>query len=321
MHAQSKTPYRMNNLQVKTTQKHRFDVGGNLQLRNHLAALLHPRHGIVHKLVDDGLGRLLLIHDGGALAHEEGAELLEGVVVLVLLAALRVHDLVEVGLVGDGALGGELLHLGGAVDLPVVDVVVVPHAHGAAGEDDGADVVVVAGGANGLLVRLGRSRLVGEDEARADPHGRGAHHERRRQELAVEDAARGDDQDGAAGEGRLGLVADLDDRGDEDGRGDVTGVAAALAALRADDVDADVDALLDVLDVADHVHVEDARGVELVHDGLGGHADGGDEDLGLLLNDDVDELVELALGVVIAVAHVSNSALKQKSMTAMRFHM
>lgn len=158
----------------------------------------------------------------------------------------------------------------------------------------------MAGGADGLLVRLGGAGLVGQDEAGADPDGAGAHHEGSGQQLAVVNTTSGDDLDGAAGQGRLVLVADLDDGGDQDGGGDITGVATALTALGADDVDADVDALLDVLDVADHVHVQDAMLVQLVDDGLGGDTDGGDEQLGAGLDDDVGKLVELALGVVIA---------------------
>jgi hypothetical protein len=53
--------------------------------------------------------------------------------------------------------------------------------------------------------------------------------------------------------------------------------------------------------VADHVHAEDAGTVELLDNGLGGNTDGGDEELGAALDDDVDELVELTLGVVVAV--------------------
>jgi hypothetical protein len=79
-------------------------------------------------------------------------------------------------------------------------------------------------------------------------------------------------------------------------------VATALAALRADDVDAEVEALLDVLGVADHVHVQDASLVQLLDDGLGGHPDGANEQLGAGVDDDVDELVQLALGVVVAVS-------------------
>lgn len=281
-----------------------------LQLRDHLVSLLHPRHCVVDELVYYSLGRLLLVDNGGTLAHEEWPELVKRVVAIIIaLSGIvvaaggtigLVHDLVEVGLVGDCALGGELLHLGLAVDLPVVDVGVVAHAQRSAGEDERPDVVIVARGADGLLVGLGGSGLIGQDETGADPNGAGAHHERSSEKLAVVDAAGGDDLDGPAGKRRLGLVADLDTGGDEDRRGDIASMATALTTLGADDVDAEVDALLHMLDVADHVHVDDAGAVELVDDGLGGHADGGDEELGARVNDDVDHLVELALGVVVA---------------------
>jgi hypothetical protein len=84
-------------------------------------------------------------------------------------------------------------------------------------------------------------------------------------------------------------------------------VAAALAALGADHVDAEVEALLDVLGVADHVHVEDAGRVQFLDDGFGRNADGADEELGAAVDDDVDELVELALGVVVAGECVSGA--------------
>ncbi len=77
-------------------------------------------------------------------------------------------------------------------------------------------------------------------------------------------------------------------------------MAAALAALGADHVDADVEAFLHVLGVPDHVHVEDAGFVEAVDDVEGGHADGGDEEFGAGIDDDGDEVVEFAFGVVVA---------------------
>ena len=48
-----------------------------------------------------------------------------------------------------------------------------------------------------------------------------------------------------------------------------------------------------------NVHNGDARRVELVNGPLGRDADCADEELGLLLDDDVDELGQLALGVII----------------------
>ena len=40
--------------------------------------------------------------------------------------------------------------------------------------------------------------------------------------------------------------------------------------------------------------------VQLLNNSLGGHTDGGDEELGTRLDDDVDELVQFALGVIVA---------------------
>jgi hypothetical protein len=289
-----------------------------LSADDELAALLQLGNSIVDKLIDNRLGGLLDVDNSGGLAHQEGAELLKRVIILVVVGLLggldngrllaAVEDLVEVGLVGDGTLCGELLHLLLAVGLPVVDVGVVAHAHGSTGEDDCADVVVVAGGADGILVGLGGASLVGQDEAGADPDGRGAHDEGSGEGLAVADTTGGNDLDGALCQGRLGVANGLDDSGDQHGGGGVTGVATTLTALGADDVGADVEALLDVLDVADHVHVEDAGLVQLVDDGLGGHTDGADEQLGAGLDDDVDEAIELALSVIIAIGKVLSAS-------------
>lgn len=273
-----------------------------LQLGNHLVALLHPGDSVVDKLVNDGLGRLLLVDNGGALAHEEGAVLVEDILVIVVVVVVTcLHNLVEIGLVGDGTLGGELLHLGLAVDLPVVDVLIVADTHGAAGEDDSLDIVVVAGSLDGLLVSFGGTGLVSEDEAGADPDGTSTHHEGGSEQLAIVDAASGDDLNGLASQRGLVLLADLNDGGDKDSRGNVSGVATALTALGANDVDAKLNALLDMLDVADHVHVDDAMFVKLVDNGLWGDADGRDEDSGLLLDNNVDEFIELALCVVVTI--------------------
>lgn len=53
-----------------------------------------------------------------------------------------------------------------------------------------------------------------------------------------------------------------------------------------------------MLRVADEVHIEYAIRVQLVDDVPGRNANGGDEQLGATGDDDVDELVEFALGVV-----------------------
>lgn len=58
-----------------------------------------------------------------------------------------------------------------------------------------------------------------------------------------------------------------------------------------------------MLGVTDHVHVKDTGLVELLDDLLGRDTDGGDEELGAGLDDDVGELAELALGVVVTVKY------------------
>lgn len=96
-------------------------------------------------------------------------------------------------------------------------------------------------------------------------------------------------------------------------------MATTLTTLGADDVDAEIEALLDVLWVTDHVHldklawhmekfvswrtyVKDAVLVELLNNGAGRNTDSADEELGARVDDDVDELVKLALCVVIAAS-------------------
>lgn len=286
----------------------------NLQLGNHLVALLEPCNGVVYELVHDCLGGLLLVTYSRGLTHEEGAELVEGVVNIdfggiVVAAALaaaftvtRVHELLEVGLVGDDTLGCELLDLLLALRLPVLNVRVLAYTKGATGKDKSLDVVVVASGAHSFLVRLGGTGLISEDETGSNPDGTGTHHEGSSQKLTVVDTTGGDDLNGALEERALGVLAEVDDGGDENGGRDVTSVTATLTTLGADNVDAEVEALLDVLGVSDHVHVDDAGSVESVDDVLGRDTDSRDEELGARFDDDVDELVELALGVIVAKA-------------------
>jgi hypothetical protein len=274
----------------------------SLQLSNHLVAPLQPGNSVVYELIHNSLGRLLLVDNSSALAHQVRSVLVQQILIVVaIIITSSLGELVEIGLVGNNTLGDELLNLGLTVGLPIIDVVVVTNTHGAAGPDDGADVVVMARCADSLLVSLGGTSLISEDESGSDPDGASAHHERSGEELAVVNTTSSDDLDGAASERRLVLLADVHDSGDEDSCGDIASVATTLTTLSANDIDAEVKALLDVLDVTDHVHVNNAIGVELVDDSLGGNTDGRDEELSALLDDNVDELVELTLSVIVAV--------------------
>ena len=300
---------------IKETLKPFFFREGYLQLGDELVALLDPSNGIVDELINDGLGGLLLVNNGSSLAHEERTESLKRVIVLIVTENLNANllgsflgglliasaeVLVEISLVGDGTLGGERLHLFLTAGLPVVNVRVVADAHGATGENDCADVVVVAGSADSLLVGARSTSLVGENETSSDPDGIGTHHERSSEELTVVNTTSGNDVNGTTSERGLVALDGLNDGGDEDSGGNVTSVTTTLTTLGADDIDTDVNALLDVLDVANHVHVGNTSLVELVDDGLGGDTDGRDKQLGAGLDNNVDELIELALGVIVA---------------------
>lgn len=55
-----------------------------------------------------------------------------------------------------------------------------------------------------------------------------------------------------------------------------------------------------VFRVADHVGADDFGRVEFLDDVRGWDADGGDEERGFFFDDDVDQGVQLAVGVVVA---------------------
>lgn len=87
-------------------------------------ALGEKNSGIVNKLVDDGLGGLLLVDDGRNLAHQEGTGVVKGLVIDIVGKVLKVV------LDRNDALGGELLDLVLAVLLPVGDVGVIADTEG-----------------------------------------------------------------------------------------------------------------------------------------------------------------------------------------------
>jgi hypothetical protein len=151
------------------------------------------------------------------------------------------------------------------------------------------------------LVSDGGTGLIGQDEAGTDPDSRGAEHQSSSDRSTVVQTTGCDDLHGLASQRALLALDQLGNGGDEDSGGDVTGVTATLTTLGADNINANIKGLLDVLGVADHVHAEDAGTVELIDNSLGGHTDGGDEKASLLLDDNIDELTELALGVIVAI--------------------
>jgi len=201
--------------------------------------------------------------------------------------------------VGDDTLRGELLDLIAPVLVPVLDVLVLAHSERAASVDEGGDGILETSAKDELLVELGGTSLNRSDETGSNPDSLSTPGEVGGESSAVIDSTGTDNVDGLAVElGELAL-ADVDASRDENAGRDVSGVASSLTGLGADDVATGVDGLLDMLGVADHVHDGDAGLVKLVDGPLGGNTDGGNKELCLLRNDNLDELRKLALGVVV----------------------
>jgi hypothetical protein len=161
--------------------------------------------------------------------------------------------LLHLMLIRNDALRSELPNLRLAIPLPVLDVRRPAHAQRAPRVDQRAHDVAVVRAEEGRLVRSRCARLLRRDEARAHPDGLRAVDEVRGQPAPIVDCARADNPYWLAGEWGGAALDCVDDGGNEDGRGDVTRVAAAFACLRADEVDADVECLFDVLGMADHL--------------------------------------------------------------------
>ena len=102
---------------------------------------------------------------------------------------------------------------------------------------------------------LGRTSLLGEDETCSYPDTGSTECEHCSERLAVEDTASSHDLYLLASQGRLVALYHLDSCWDENGSGNISSMSTTLASLCADDVNTDIEALLDVLGVSDHVHV------------------------------------------------------------------
>jgi hypothetical protein len=95
-------------------------------------------------------------------------------------------------------------------------------------------------------------------------------------------------------------------------------MATAFAALCANDVGTGGERLLDVLGRTNHVHVGDAGGVELVDGPARGHAHGRDEEFGARLNDNVNQLGQLAFSIIAVGLARTAANLRQKQIDAKR---
>ena len=82
-------------------------------------------------------------------------------------------------------------------------------------------------------------------------------------------------------------------------------MSTSLTTLSADHVDTELDTLRHVLWVTDHVHVKDAGLVDLLDNVLWWDSDSADKESGTRVDDNVNQVIEFAFRVVVAVAVVS----------------
>ena len=75
-------------------------------------------------------------------------------------------------------------------------------------------------------------------------------------------------------------------------------MSTSLAGLGADEVAPDVDGLLHMFGVADHVHDGDTCFMQSIHNFLWWDTNGGDEEGSFLFNDNLDQIWQLTLRVV-----------------------
>ncbi len=108
----------------------------------------------------------------------------------------------------------------------------------------------------------------------------------------------GDDKNRLAGEGGLVTAANVDNAGSEDGEGNVSGVSTSLTTLEDDHIDTSLDDLGSVLGVADDTGNDNLGTMELLDHVSGRNTDSGDEELCTRLDDNVDQLGKLTLGVI-----------------------
>ena len=221
---------------------------------------------------------------------------------------MRLTQSLKVVLNGNNTLACKLLNLSSPILLPVGNICIISDTERSASEDDSSDIIIVASSSDSLLVSLRRTSLICQDEAGTDPNGRSTKHKSRGNSLAIVDTTSSDNLDRCAGHWAGLTLAELDNSGDQNSCGNIASVSTSLTTLCANNIDAEIEALLDVLGVTDHVHVKDACLVETVDDMLRWDADGGDEELCAAVDDDAHELVKFALSIIIAVLNVPSAS-------------
>lgn len=200
----------------------------------------------------------------------------------------------------DNTLAGELLDLGSTVLFPIANVWVVSYSQGSAREDNSSNVVIMSSSSDCLLVCLWCSGLISQDETSANPDGAGTQHEGSSDGLSIVDTTSSNHLNGLTSHWASAALDKVHNRWDQNRRWNVTSVSTTLASLCADNVNTEVEALLNVLWVSDHVHVQNAGLVEALDNMFGRNSDGGDEKLSTRVDNNAGQLVELSLRIIVA---------------------
>jgi hypothetical protein len=159
--------------------------------------------------------------------------------------------------------------------------------------------------------------LVTQNEACSNPHGGCTEHKSSSNRLAAEETTGSNNLHGLASEWALMALDQLGNGRDQDGGWDITSMTTTLTTLGADNIGTKVEALLDVLGVSDHVHVEDTVLVKLLHDGARRNTDSADKQSGATFNNNINERIELSVRVIMAVKkEKTNQSLKTSFLSA-----
>jgi hypothetical protein len=174
-------------------------------------------------------------------------------------------------------------------------------SQGTYSEDYCADVVLKASCADSFLVSFGSTRLLRKNEPGTDPDTGSSKHESSGKRVAVEQTTSSNNLHRLASERADLALAEFGHGGDKNCCRNITSVTTTFTTLGANDIRTDIDSLLHVLGMANHVHVENSIFVKFIDNGLGRNTDGRDEELSAALNDDVDKFVKLALCVIVTL--------------------
>jgi hypothetical protein len=113
----------------------------------------------------------------------------------------------------------------------------------------------MASSSDGLLVSLWRTSLISQDEAGTDPDGAGAQHKSCSNRLSIEDTTSSNNLHWLASHWAGLAFNEIYNSRDQNSCGNIASMSTSLTTLSTDNVHAEIEALLNMLGVSDHIHV------------------------------------------------------------------